>query len=328
MIEIFNYKLFLLLILTNIFLFQFYRIVAKKTGLIDKSRKFKNPITVTSGGIVIYLNFLFLLIYNLNFNNNFINDLPNNFYYTFILFSILVFISALDDLNSIDPKIRLFFQLICVYFSLSSIEIYYLALPIKLSLIICLFVWVYILNITNFTDGSDGFLAINTIFLYLNIIFINEILNINLFSKYFAIILIPSIIVFLYFNKPNAKIYMGDSGSILIGLINGFIFLELLTKDYLNIAISLLIYPLLDCTIALYRKTLDKKLPWVDTSNYSFLQPAIKKSRNKFFVFYLNILFNIFNSLLMIMQILFGWYFILLNILLTVSVLLIYEKKN
>ena len=36
---------------------------------------------------------------------------------------------------------------------------------------------------------------------------------------------------------------MGDSGSILIGFINGFIF-ELLTGYYLNIAISLLIYPL------------------------------------------------------------------------------------
>ena len=38
------------------------------------------------------------------------------------------------------------------------------------------------------------------------------------------IILLPSILFFLYFNKPIAKMYMGDSGSVLIGFINGFIF--------------------------------------------------------------------------------------------------------
>ena len=142
-------------------------------------------------------------------------------------------------------------------------------LPLKISILLCLIVWIYILNITNFTDGSDGFLAINTIFIFINIITLSEIFDFNLFSKNIALILLPSVIVFLYFNRPNAKIYLGDSGSILIGFINGFIFLELLTGYYLNIAISLLIYPLLDCSIALIRKSFEKKMPWIDTSNYS-----------------------------------------------------------
>ena len=132
-------------------------------------------------------------------------------------------------------------------------------LPLKISILFCVIIWIYILNITNFTDGSDGFLAINTIFIFINIIALSEIFDFNLFSKNIALILLPSVIVFLYFNRPNAKIYMGDSGSILIGFINGFIFLELLTGYYLNIAISLLIYPLLDCSIALIRKSFEKK---------------------------------------------------------------------
>ena len=70
---------------------------------------------------------------------------------------------------------------------------------------------------------------------------------------------------------------MGDSGSILIGFINGYMFLELMTSGYLNIAISLLVYPILDCSLALVKKTLQGKMPWVDTSNYSFLQPIIRK---------------------------------------------------
>ena len=104
----------------------------------------------------------------------------------------------IDDLKSVDPKIRLIFQLIFVYFSLTSIPIYEINLPIKLSIFICLAVWVYIINITNFTDGSDGFLGVNTFFLYSILIFINNYLNLNLFSAQLALILLPSIIIFIF----------------------------------------------------------------------------------------------------------------------------------
>ena len=201
-------------------------------------------------------------------------------------------------------------------------------IPLKVSIIICLFIWVYILNITNFTDGSDGFLAINTVFLFLNFIYLDYSLELNTLSKDILIFLLPSIIVFIFFNKPHAKLYFGDGGSILIGFINGFLFLNLMILDKINFAISILIYPIIDCSYALIRKTLQGKLPWADISNYSFLQPSIKKNHNKLFVFYINILFNIFNSLLIIFQLFYGSIFIFLNILLTITVMIIYEKKS
>ena len=164
-------------------------------------------------------------------------------------------------------------------------------------------------------------------FLFINLIVLDYLLNLNLFSKQIALVLLPSIIIFLYFNKPNAKLYMGDSGSILIGFINGFIFLELITNFKINLAITLLIYPILDCSLALIRKTLEKKLPWVDISNYSFLQPTIKSNKNKFFVFYFNIFFNILNSSFILLQILFGWYYIVLNFIIATAAIIFYEKK-
>lgn len=328
MFSIIYYKLFFTLLFCNIILFITYNKIANKIGLIDKSKKFDNPITVTSSGIIIYLNIVIIFSLNLFFQNNLITNTPNNFIFTFIFLTILVGVSMIDDFKPIDPKIRLFFQLICIYFSLTSIPLYVLGFPLKLSIIVCLFIWVYLLNITNFIDGSDGFLTINTIFIFSNFILIDYLFNLDSFSKNLLFLLLPSIIIFLYFNKPSAKMYMGDSGSVLLGFLFGFLFLELVIFKKINLGITLLIYPILDCSIALMRKSLDGKLPWVDTSNYSFLQPTIKKNKNKFFVFYLNILFNIFNSLFMIMQILFGWYFIFLNILLAISVLLIYEKKN
>lgn len=324
---IFDYIFFIFFLILNYVLFGFYLKVSEKLGLTDKSKKFNNPITATSGGIILYLNLLLIFIYIFFSNQNLSNNLPNNFIYTFTSLSVLIFISTVDDFKPIDPKIRLFFQLICIYISLTSIEIYKLNFPIKLSILLSVFVWVYILNITNFTDGSDGFLATNTIFLFLNLLLINNLLNLNLFSQYLAFWLLPSIIVFLYFNKPSAKLYMGDSGSILIGFINGFIFLELLINFKINLAISILIYPIIDCSFALLRKAMQKKMPWVDISNYSFLQPTIRNNKNKFFVFYFNIFFNVLNTSLIFLQILFGWYYIILNFIFSLIVIVVYEKK-
>ena len=327
-ISFINYKFFLILLICNFFLFSIYLKVAKKIGFVDDSKKFKNPITITSAGLVIYLNFFLAIIGTLIINEkNFIN-FPNNYLYSFFCLSLLVFVSTFDDQKSVDPKIRLFFQLICVYISLTSISLYQLDIPLKVSIVICLLIWVYILNITNFTDGLDGFLVTNSIFVFFNIILINYLIEINIFSKFLSFLILPSLLIFLFFNKPTAKMYLGDSGSILIGYLNGFIFLEFLILDKLYLAISLLIYPILDCSVALIKKTLERKLPWVDTSNYSFLQPTIKKNSNKYFVFYFNILFNLINSFFIICQILFGWYFIFMNIFLVLITMRIYERKN
>ena len=322
------YNLFIFLLLVNSVLFTIYYKIANKIGFVDKSKKFNNPITVTSSGIIIYLNFLIILISTYLFQKDLFNYLPNNFFFTFVCLTILIVVCIIDDIRTVDPKIRLFFQLICVYFSLTSVELYLLAFPLKVSIFICLLIWVYIINITNFTDGSDGFLTSNSIFVFINFIIINYILSINSYSKYLLFLLLPSLIVFLYFNKPKAKMYLGDSGSVLIGFINGFIFLQLLTLGKINLGISLLIYPLFDCTFALIKKTLNGKLPWADISNYSFLQPTIRKNYNKYFVFYTNIAFNILNSILILIQMFFGWYFIFLNCLLAIATIFIYQKKN
>ena len=328
MLNIINYKLFFFLIVLNFFLFYTYSIFAKKCNFLDNSRKFNNPITVTSGGIIIYLNFLIIFMLNFIFDFDLIKNLPNNYFLTFTGLTILVVMSAIDDFKSIDPRIRLFFQLICIYFSLSSIPLYQLGLPLKLAILIFLFIWIYLVNITNFTDGSDGFLVINTIFVFLNFILLDHLLKLNSFSKDILVLILPSILVFLYFNKPSAKLYLGDSGSILIGFINGFLFLTLLTINYINLALSLLIYPIMDCSIALAKKSLQGKLPWADTSNYSFLQPTIKNNGNKYFVFYFNLFFNLLNSVFIFIQIMFGWYYIFLNIIFALIAIKIYEKKD
>ena len=107
----FDYGLFIILIFFNIVFFKIFLKFANRWGFIDKSMKFANPITITSAGIIFYINLLLVFSWYIFIKNGFIENLPNNFIFTLICLTILIFISTVDDIRPIDPKIRLFFQL-------------------------------------------------------------------------------------------------------------------------------------------------------------------------------------------------------------------------
>ena len=152
--------------------------------------------------------------------------LPNRYYIFFVSLTILTLVSLWDDIKEIDPKMRLIIQLVLIYFSLTNLNLESLNLPLKLTIFLALAFWVYIINITNFIDGSDGHCAIHSISFFIGTFYISYFFKVESFSYYLALINIPVLIAFLYFNKPNALAFMGDTGSIFLGYIIGFIVLE------------------------------------------------------------------------------------------------------
>ena len=128
----------------------------------------------------------------------------------------LIALSLLDDLINVKPLIRL-----AIHFLTTFIFLYILELQVNyLFFIILLFSIVWIINLYNFMDGSDGLVAgMSAIgfscYAILSIIFGD--LNFAIFN----IIIITACISFLFFNFPPAKIFMGDSGSIPLGFLCG-----------------------------------------------------------------------------------------------------------
>ena len=163
---------------------------------------------------------------------------------------------------------------------------------------ISLIFWIYITNITNFIDGSDGYLSVNAISFFLGIIIINQFYPEEFFSSNLAIIFFPILFSFIYFNKPKAKIYMGDTGSILIGYIIGFCLLEFILSEYWYLAISLYFYPFLDCSLTLIKKILSGKSVFKRDFDYFFLKPIKKLQRNNYKVLSISIIFNSLNLLI------------------------------
>jgi UDP-N-acetylmuramyl pentapeptide phosphotransferase/UDP-N-acetylglucosamine-1-phosphate transferase len=168
---------------------------------------------------------------------------------------VLAFVSFLDDVITLKPWIRILIQLITVvsglYF-IDGLKVLYIGdfkipFPYALNLVIIIGAIWYI-NLYNFLDGIDGYASVEAIAIASGIYLItgNSVL----------LILIFSVLGFLIWNWPKAKIFMGDIGSTQLGYL--FIILSIYFNNNLEFNfIGFLILGSLfwfDATITLYRR--------------------------------------------------------------------------
>jgi len=196
----------------------------------------------SSGGIAIFIGLLV-----------FIEQFPNNIMQA-LLFATLI--GFLDDRYSLSKMIRFSSQLIIALLIISS------NFEFTLINIFWVIFIIYFINIYNFMDGIDSLASLQSIFF---------ISSIALIFGFFPEVIIP-IIAFLIFNFTPAKIFLGNSGSYLLGtLLASYLFNMGFDFQYLNEIIMyavLLTVFLVDSTYTLMRRFIyifvEKK--------YSFLQ--------------------------------------------------------
>ena len=290
----------------------------------------KNVITGTG--------FIFLVIFYLSlifFNYYKKVALPNNFIYFVAMSFLITIISLIDDIKKLDPILRLLIQLFCVFSSLTCLYLITVNIPLKIVILLSLIIWIYLINITNFIDGSDGVCCINVLNFFIGILILDYFYDLNCFSVIIAKIIIPILIAFFFFNSPPAKNYMGDAGSIFLGFLVGFSFLELIIKE-MYFVIILYIYPLLDCSITLFKKILKGYMPWARLGDYYFLKPKKLNSYNfkelsivSKKVFYLFFIYSILNFISIILSVyLNNKIFFFANIILAFGLILIFNSEK
>ena len=149
---------------------------------------------------------------------------------TISIFALAISIlGVIDDFLNLSWKIKILFQFLFV-----GMPIQFLGEYINIENITGLnfsnylnffftVLWIVVLmNSINFIDNMDGFAAVNSAFICIAITILAFIFNQNYLADV-SFILLLSILGFLIFNFPPARIYMGDSGSLFIGFILGFI---------------------------------------------------------------------------------------------------------
>ena len=324
-----NYFFFLILtiFLLTLISLKIYKTLANKFRFIDipDSLNVHKSSIPTGAGIIFFIIFLF-------FCANLINtqiikiDLPKNYYFFLSSLTLLTLISFYDDLKKIHPVIRLFVQITIIFFSTSLFSIETIGLPVKLVIFLIIYFWVYTINIINFTDGVDGFLALNALNFFVCVFLFYYFNGPENFVYLICLICVPIIIGYLIFNKPPASLFMGDAGSIFIGFLIGYISIELIIIKRVDLVISLLSYTYVDCTLTIIKKTLKKQAPWARLFDYYFLMPIKNKQSHKK-VFNINLIYNLCIFAIVTFQIIFGIQFLCI-LSLFLSLMLIYYFKS
>jgi UDP-GlcNAc:undecaprenyl-phosphate GlcNAc-1-phosphate transferase len=323
------YLYFIVYIFISFALLIFYQKLSNTYKLFDNNdNEFSSKLKIPTGaGIVFFIVILISMIIFFKTEYVFLN-LPERLWPLITSISFLCIISFYDDFKPINPIIKLFLQIIFVYLSLASIDVWSLGLPLKISIFIIIVYWVYIINIINFIDGADGFLTVFSISFFLILLFASIHYEF-FFLKAITLTILPVLIVFLFFNKPNAKLYMGDTGSILLGFMMGYVCIHLILNGHWSLTITLLAYPICDCTITLVKKVAKGNLPWARMYDYFFLMPIKKDYLLKKKVFKIIIITSLINITIGYAQIFFDLsYLFILSLIANLSTIWIYYKSG
>ena len=209
--------------------------VAEMKKLFDMpdERKVHNTPITPLGGLGIFAGFIFGCLLTVHFDQY--HDLQYFIAASFVIF----FLGLKDDILVISPVKKFIGQVLAAF-----IIIYYggiqirsmhgflgiYQLPEMFSLLLTYFAVIVVINSFNLIDGVDGLAG--SLGLLSTVIFGVYFLYVNMLPyAVIAFSLAGSLLAFLIFNFQPAKIFMGDTGSLLVGTINSILVLK-----FINIA--------------------------------------------------------------------------------------------
>ena len=137
---------------------------------------------------------------------------------------------------------------------------------------------VWLLNLFNFMDGTDGIAAGEAIFVVIAGAFLNYHVLSDANHSAAAVAIAASTFGFILYNWSPAKIFMGDVGSGYLGIVIGGLSLIAANQDpeLLWVWIILLAVFVSDATVTLIRRLLRKQKPHVAHRSHAYQHLAIR----------------------------------------------------
>ena len=201
-------------------------LVAKKKKLYDepddKRKLHKQPIP-SLGGLGMFIGFILSILLTVNFAK----EAPEFQFYVVALL-IIFFLGIKDDIMILSPAKKFAGQLITAGILIFKANLVisnmhgflgFYAIPVEASYLLTVFAIVVIINAFNLIDGVDGLaggLGLISSLVFGIFFLVNGDIPYAVLGFAFA----GSLLAFLYYNFHPAKIFMGDTGSLMVGLIN------------------------------------------------------------------------------------------------------------
>lgn len=246
----------------------------------DKRKLHKEPIP-SLGGLGMFVGFILSVLLTLNFSNG-----AGEFQYYIAAFLLIFFLGIKDDIMILSPTKKFICQILTAtilvykanliitnmhgFLGIGSIGIVY-------SYLLSIFSIVVIINSFNLIDGVDGLaggLGLVSSLFFGTFFLINHNIPYAVLGFSFA----GSLVAFLVYNFYPAKIFMGDTGSLMIGLVNSILVIKFIEtgSSYTAYPVSatpaigfgILILPLMDTLRVFGLRLLHRRSPFHPDRNH------------------------------------------------------------
>jgi len=178
---------------------------------------------------------------------------------------VMACVGAADDIRPLGVAPRLALQALAVtavIFALPSDLHIVPFLPLWLERLLLVLGGVWFVNLVNFMDGIDWMTAAEIVPISAALVALGGLGALPRDGIAVALALGGAMIGFAYFNRPTARLFLGDVGSLPIGLVTGWLLVLLAGAGHLTAALLLPLYYLADATLTLLRRLSNGERVW------------------------------------------------------------------
>jgi len=179
--------------------------------------------------------------------------------------ALLAVVGAIDDVHSLPAAARLAMQCIAVGAVIAALppEVRVIPhVPFGIERAGLFLAGVWFVNLVNFMDGIDWMTVAEAVPVTGAILVLGLAGVMAPLPALVAAALLGAMVGFAPFNKPVARIFLGDVGSLPVGLLLGWLLLQLAAAGHLAAALLLSLYYLADATITLVQRIARAETIW------------------------------------------------------------------
>jgi len=259
--------------------------LAKKITATPSARKPHSTEVPVLGGVAIYLAAAFsMLIVAFIFPSKI--D-ANDFFLLGFGSMIFLFVGVLDDIVGLKPMTKLILQLVVCFVLIHNAPLYitnmqglfgFSEISYIPSLLLTVFVYIVFVNMLNLIDGIDGLASGISVVAFSFFAYVGFV-EADYYYMLVSMAGVGCLIPFMYYNVfSGRKIFLGDNGSLVMGIILGYLCLDYISSTNSSdqlfgdtkiiVLMSVFSYPLVDTLRVFVVRILRKKSPFSADKNH------------------------------------------------------------
>jgi UDP-N-acetylmuramyl pentapeptide phosphotransferase/UDP-N-acetylglucosamine-1-phosphate transferase len=180
-------------------------------------------------------------------------------------FAALALVSWIDDRRGLSPLLRLAAHTAAVALLLAALGPEHRilpALPLAAERVALGLAWLWFINLFNFMDGIDGIAGAEAVAVAAGYVLVVTAAGTDTPFGQLALIVAAATAGYLFWNWHPARVFMGDTGSIALGFLLGWLMIDLAGRGLWAAAILLPAYFVADATLTLARRLARGEKPW------------------------------------------------------------------